>query len=647
MNNSIQGHLILPSLSGAIAKLTKDIISNHFRNIKLSNKPESRVFNNFKDVQVTAKFWTRDTAGVNFHMGIQRYGQCPNTMYAIVRFPQCDETKPMKLSRFRELIAYALHELCHVLFTKNLPWDTAVANAGLRATFLGSLINGLEDPRIEKAGIDLCPNVNFSSFFESIINTVIVKAELKEDDFKNIPFVLAVFGRRLNGYKINVNFDWDLCPWRAELEKALKKSQSAKSTKQIVKIALELDSELDKFRQPQQSDEESDESGKESGDESGESGESGVSGKSGELEESQESDESGESQDESQESSGESQESGESDESQSDVDNQSGKPAHSGESNECGKPYGENDYPEIAEIQVDPFDKIDTDDLEPLDENQNHMFDLGDPSNQFNTAPHQDILDKKSLVKDLSSWNDHLLNTECGSLKNALWKLVKAQDKVGRTKRETKGKFDRKNLRSICTGDVDVFYKRTFKKAENTAVSIFVDTSDSMGSNCSSKSRQYAAEKLVVNLSDILGRTSCEFAVQGFSTTTNGDLSISNFKGWNEKLTVHSKKKIADTDLAFSMGTPAYESIRWAIHDLSLRNTAKKILFIISDACFDGAKENYSYLEQIAENLGIKIALVGIRADNSDYFKNSVNLDNPKDLFSTGLSQLVKSLGGK
>ena len=276
---------------------------------------------------------------------------------------------------------------------------------------------------------------------------------------------------------------------------------------------------------------------------------------------------------------------------------------------------------------------------------------LGELFTQFNTAPHFDILDNKSCIKDgsLHRWNTHLSNTKCGSLKNALWKLVKAQDKVGRTKRETKGKFDRKNLRSICTGDVDVFYKRTLKKAENTAVSIFVDTSDSMGySSISGKKKheKFFAENLAVNLAEILGRTSCEFAVQGF-TNKGMNLSISNFKGWDEKLTVNAKKKISTIDSAQTCGTPAYESIRWAIHDLSLRNTAKKILFIISDANFCEGHSSYLYLQQIAENLGIKIALLGIRADKTHYFKNAVNIWKLEDIFSTGLSQLVKSLGGK
>jgi hypothetical protein len=81
--------------------------------------------------------------------------------------------------------------------------------------FLHGLINGLEDPRIEKKVINSNFAGNSHNLFEGLVNHV-VGAELPTD-FDNIPFILAVEGRRLNGYDILAKQTYQTTPWGSDL----------------------------------------------------------------------------------------------------------------------------------------------------------------------------------------------------------------------------------------------------------------------------------------------------------------------------------------------------------------------------------------------------------------------------------------------
>jgi hypothetical protein len=59
-------------------------------------------------------------------------------------------------------------------------------------------------------------------------------------DFDNIPFILAVEGRRLNGYDILAKQTYQTTPWAVDLEWALTEAQTALDTRAIIEIAKEL-----------------------------------------------------------------------------------------------------------------------------------------------------------------------------------------------------------------------------------------------------------------------------------------------------------------------------------------------------------------------------------------------------------------------
>ena len=202
-----------------------------------------RVFNNtgrkFDTLRVS---WTGSTAGVNTK-------RVSGLIDAHVVFPGIDETSEVPSSVFNDLIGYALHELGHVWFTDEDTWNLARDNHG---EFVSSLINGLEDPRIERKVIDSGYAPNSRVLFESLVNSILTKdGYVQPDDFKNVPFLLAIEGRRLNGYPLVFDSIVDESPWAADLHWALNQAHRANSTREIVGIAVELNKRLQQQQQQQ------------------------------------------------------------------------------------------------------------------------------------------------------------------------------------------------------------------------------------------------------------------------------------------------------------------------------------------------------------------------------------------------------------
>ena len=203
-----------------------------------------RVFNNTGRRFDTLDFaWTGRTAGVCSKKN-------NGVITASVIFPNIDETADVPKSVFNELIGYALHELGHVWFTDEESWDFARENHG---DFVSSLINGLEDPRIERKVIDSGYAPNSQHLFENLVNAVLTKdGYVKPDDLKNVPFLLAIEGRRLNGYPLVFDSIVDQSPWASDLHWALTLAQRAKNTREIVRIAIELNKRLQQQQEQQQ-----------------------------------------------------------------------------------------------------------------------------------------------------------------------------------------------------------------------------------------------------------------------------------------------------------------------------------------------------------------------------------------------------------
>ena len=209
--------------------------------------------------------WVGNTAGVIHELTY-------SGMKITVRFPNIDDTADVSNARFQDLVGYAIHELGHVWFTDNDPWDKARYKHG---AFVSSIINGLEDPRIEQCVMQSGNAENSRVLFETLLNNVLLKdGYVKPDDYKNIPFMLAVEGRRLNGYHVMFPTILDRGPYSDLLKAALLEAQKANDTADIVAIAVKLFKRLEQ-RKREQEQEQGDQGDQGQQGEQGEQGEQG------------------------------------------------------------------------------------------------------------------------------------------------------------------------------------------------------------------------------------------------------------------------------------------------------------------------------------------------------------------------------------
>jgi hypothetical protein len=236
-----------------------------------------RVFNNAGNRFDRLEFvWSGTTAGIIFERDRDHVS-------AKILFPAINEASDIPRAKFNNLIGYALHELGHAWFTDNDPWDDARREHG---GFVANLINGLEDPRIELKVIQSGYAPNSRALFEDLTNSVLAKnGYVQADDLKNVPFLLAVEGRRLNGYHINVPSVIDDAPWASDLHWALGEARVATNTQRIAEIAIELYKRLQQDEEggggkgdkptDKPDDGEEGESGDQGGDQGGEGGDQG------------------------------------------------------------------------------------------------------------------------------------------------------------------------------------------------------------------------------------------------------------------------------------------------------------------------------------------------------------------------------------
>ena len=221
--------------------------------------------NRFKTINVK---WQGATACINYQ----------NNVCSLI-FPAISDVAEISTVKFNQLVGYALHELGHAWFTAAPVWDQAVAAHG---AFVGKLINGLEDPRIELRVIQSGYAANAATLFASLTNHILETSTtdagyVHPDDKRNIPFQLAIEGRRLNGEALSAEPVFQRSKYRVSIEEALNAAHLAHNTEQIVEIALRLNAalqEIDEQEPPQEPPPDKPEDGDkpEQGDEPGEQG---------------------------------------------------------------------------------------------------------------------------------------------------------------------------------------------------------------------------------------------------------------------------------------------------------------------------------------------------------------------------------------
>ncbi len=180
--------------------------------------------------------WSGASAGVRFNWLKKK---------AEIRFPSLDDDQYFPDYVYLKFQGYALHELGHVWFTACRPWDKARKVHGGR---ISGFINGLEDVRIEREVIKSGLVKDARGMFEHLVNEFLkIDDYVEPDDEKNIPFMLAIEGRRRNGYAIKPKTILSDSVYGYEIFKALRKLDSAENTSQVAQIAIELQKEIEEI----------------------------------------------------------------------------------------------------------------------------------------------------------------------------------------------------------------------------------------------------------------------------------------------------------------------------------------------------------------------------------------------------------------
>jgi hypothetical protein len=190
--------------------------------------------NRFGRLQV---IWTGTTAGVSWRAS--RSGG----LNARFIMPALSDTATIGKADFANLLGYVMHELGHCWYTSNEAWEAGIENASDKQ-LMHALINGLEDPRIEALVIRDQRATNSAPLFHSLVESVLGNGYVKPDDRKNIPFMLAIEGRRLNGYPITAPSVFPASPWSKILAQASREALQAPDTQAVVEIAQRLYAQL-------------------------------------------------------------------------------------------------------------------------------------------------------------------------------------------------------------------------------------------------------------------------------------------------------------------------------------------------------------------------------------------------------------------
>jgi len=180
--------------------------------------------------------WSGASAGVIFNRLKKK---------AEIKLPRLDDDQYFPDNVYLKFQGYALHELGHIWFTTSSPWDKERKVHGGR---IGRFINGLEDVRIEREVIKSGLVMDAQGMFEHLVNQVLESDRYVEpDDEKNIPFMLAIEGRRRSGYAIEPKTILNDSVYGYEILNALTKLDIAKNTLQVAQIAFELQKEIEEI----------------------------------------------------------------------------------------------------------------------------------------------------------------------------------------------------------------------------------------------------------------------------------------------------------------------------------------------------------------------------------------------------------------
>jgi hypothetical protein len=506
------------------------------------------------------------------------------------------------------LVAFIVHECCHVLHSNSKAWDLACALGDRVRTWT----NCLEDVRIEAAEIKAGAFPAMRSLLATMANHLhmetLAGGMVIGDQIAHAPFIASVLGRIANGYPIPAaaGLRAGMAPNVAGLvDRALAGVKRCRNTASVVELARELvNLEQDASGGSQDG---QDASG---GSQDGQDGQ----------------DASGGSQDgqDGQDASGGSQ------------DGQDGQPVPTGDMDLTGT---------VARIAQ----RAGIDPRTYARDSETHKLATVRSTVELGSQNHGSY-GQDAWARQLTSRlpRNSVLHGQIG-------RLLVSEEVHRRTHHESSGRLDRRALVRMRAGAVDVYSRRDDTPGIDTALLVLIDGSSSMEAlTTAGCNRMAIAQTTAWHIALAAEAANAKVAVAVFHTPralamvrhggamTGATMTV--IKPWSVPMADRAAQLAAVEPNAW---TPLSPAIMTAADMLAEVNATRHILMVLTDGKCDYGEDGVRTACKLAEDRGVETVGIGMAcASVIDAFppRYSVNVNDLTQLASTGLGVLVTML---
>jgi Mg-chelatase subunit ChlD len=572
------------------------------------------------------------------------------------------------------LVAFIVHECCHVLHTNKHAWERA-CQAGDRVRHW---TNCLEDIRIEAVEIKAGVFPALKSLLGTMSNHLFLEALPKAASMgvtighriSDAPYVASVLGRVANGYAIPATHTLAADMSRdvkALVDRALTGVRRCQSTDAVRRLALEL-VRMEQAQAQAQAQAQEGQNGQGTPGEAQE-GQDGQ-GTPGEAQEGQDGqgtpDEAQEGQD-GQGTPGEAQEGqdgqgtpGEAQEGQDGQgtpgEAQEGQDGAPGKNPGDGPPIVSGDTPDMTETLAKIAARAGIDDLRRhARTNEGHrlitaqnVIRPGDASAYPASA--QSAIANRMHANDLTARlpRNSVLHGQIG-------RLLVSEEVHRKTHHETSGRLDRRALVRMRAGALDVFSQRDDTPGMDTALLVLIDGSSSMRTDVTlGVSRMAIAQTAAWHIARAAEAANAKVAVVAFHTRFDQLNRRTHDNPTGAALTVVKPFTTPMDGCAAALGsvtpnayTPLAPAILGAAGMLAEVNATRHILMVLTDGECDYGNDAVTAACALAEDMGVETVGVGMACDEVTRAfppRYSVNVTDLGQLASTGLGVLVAML---
>lgn len=580
--------------------------------------------------------------------------------------PSLDPDTVLTRAEADRMVAYLVHEVCHMLHTDFAVWAIAVGE-GHR---IRHWTNALEDIRIEAHEMRVGPYKAMKSLLSGLVThlyaeahgTLAAQGKTLGQGMLNAPYVVTILGRLANGYDVPIAkpLSDSLAPnVRKVVEHALASVKFCRSTMDCLELArtlVALEKEL-KAQEPVQQPQAPKPPQPKPQDGKGEEGQGDdmESDQGDDMREGDDSDQGDDDQGEADDQGGNAGACGEDEGDQGQAEEHEGDQGGHGEADDEAEKGEKSDQGAKGDKQDgdgsggDDQGDDDQGAIEPdlnLGKTADNILERTGQKGNEHSTPHRlnsMTADRKrarnmhsKTGQDAKNFLD-AMTPQNGVLHGQITRLLVSEARTARTHHETSGRLDRRALVRMRTGAPDVFTRRDEAPGVDTAVLLLIDLSGSMGHTID------LARVTAWALANAAESAAGKLAIAGFKGN-GADCVLHYVKDWHQNA---SQAAGALCSVVPNSATPLAASIVAGAQDLADVTATRRILIVLTDGQCDLGGAAVHSACSLAGAMGVEAVGIGmdcetvIRAFPPRY---SVNVANLQQLATTGLGTLARML---